>query len=194
MKFQSLSFRAAACLAVLAASPTRAEDKSGGRFEAMDIFQLEHASDPQISPDGKQVVYVRNFVDIKKDRRRSHLLIINADGHDHRPVTDGDANEHSPRWSPDGKRLLYLSGRPSDGPARLHCRWMDTTQTAQIGHLPAAPSEMAWAPDGKSIAFVMQVIERPNAAILRRPDSRIPSLAGTQPGGGSSWRIGSKWP
>ena len=78
-------------------------------------------------------------MDIKKDRRRSHLWIINADGTEHRPITSGDTNEHSPRWSPDGKRLLYLSGSPGDGPAQLHCRWMDSGQTARLTQLPAAP-------------------------------------------------------
>ena len=137
----------------------------------MDVFQLEYASDPQITPDGKQVVYVRNFMDLKKDRRRSHLWIVNVDGSDHRPVTSGDANEHSPRWSPDGKRLLYLAGSPGDGPAQLYCRWMDTAQAARLAELPAAPSELEWAPDGKAVAFVMHVADKPQPLVtLPKPD------------------------
>ena len=69
-------FPLVAYLALLACSPSPADD----RFQLMDVFRLEHAADPRISPDGKQVVYVRNFMDVKKDRRRSHLWIINADG------------------------------------------------------------------------------------------------------------------
>src|SRR5262245_13812278 len=78
-------------------------------FQPMDVFRLEFAVDPQISPDGKRVVYARNFMDIKKDRRRSDLWIIDADGSNHRALTSGDGNHHMPRWSPDGKRLVYLS-------------------------------------------------------------------------------------
>jgi len=142
-----------------------ADDKPADRFQLMDVFQLEHASDPQISPDGQRVVYVRNFMDIKKDRRRSQLWIINTDGTEHRAVTSGDANDYSPRWSPDGKRLLYLSKVGSDGPAQLHCRWMDTGQTARLAQFPAEPISPAWSPNGKSIAFAMLVAERPEPLV-----------------------------
>lgn len=154
---------------LLLRAAARAEDQSADRLQLLDVFRLEYASDPQISPDGKQVVYVRNFMDIKKDRRRSHLWSINADGTEHRPVTDGDGNEHSPRWSPDGNRLLYLSGSPGDGPAQLHCRWMDTGQTGRLTSLPVTPTEMTWSPDGKSIAFVMHVADRPEPLVALPP-------------------------
>ncbi len=55
-------------------------------FQLIDVFQLEYASDPQISPDGQHIVYVRSFMDIMKDQRRSNLWILNADGSDHRPL------------------------------------------------------------------------------------------------------------
>ena len=111
--------RFATILAFLLATPVlHAQDKTA--FEAMDVFRLEFASDPQISPDGKRIVYVRNFMDIKKDRRRSNLWIINVDGSDHRALTNGDGNDRSPRWSHDSGRLLYLTGE-----SELMCRWMD---------------------------------------------------------------------
>lgn len=159
----------AVIVAILAAAVSPSADKGTDRLQPMDVFQLEHASDPQLSPDGKQIVYVRNFMDIKKDRRRSHLWIINTDGTEHRPVTDGDANDQSPRWSPDGKRLLYLSGSPNDSPAQLHSQWMDTGQTARLAQLPSAPTELAWSPDGKSIAFVMHVTDRPEPLVKLPP-------------------------
>src|SRR4051812_200044 len=112
--------------------PARAQERAD-RFDLMDVFKLEHASDPQISPDGKHVVYVRNFMDVKKDRRRSSLWIVNADGTDHRGLTSGDGNDHSPRWSPDGKRLLYVTAGESG--SQLHCRWMDTNQSARLATL-----------------------------------------------------------
>src|SRR5205823_7891481 len=67
-------------MVLLACIPAMAEQPANDRLELMDVFQLEYASDPQVSPDGKQVVYVRNFMDIMKDRQRSHLWIINVDG------------------------------------------------------------------------------------------------------------------
>jgi acylaminoacyl-peptidase len=128
------------------------------RFEFMDVFRMEFASDPQISPDGKRIVYVRNFMDIQKDRRRSSLWIINVDGSDHRALTRGDGNERMPRWSVDSKRLLYLSG--SDGP-ELMCRWMDSGDVGRLAQLPAEPTGISWSGDGKMIAFTMHVAETP---------------------------------
>ena len=66
----------------------RAEDEK--RFRPIDVFGLEYASDPQISPDGERVVYVRNFMDVMTDRRRSNLWIVDVDGSNHKPLTTGD--------------------------------------------------------------------------------------------------------
>ncbi len=67
------------------------------RFQPQDAFALEWAADPQISPDGQRIVYMRNFMDAAKDRRRSNLWIINFDGTDERPLTTGLVNDGSPR-------------------------------------------------------------------------------------------------
>src|SRR5260221_407912 len=99
----------AVCIAILVAIGPAVYAQDKHTLEPMDVFRLEYAADPQISPDGQRVVYVRNFMDVKKDRRRSNLWIVNVDGSDHRPLTSGDGNDRSPRWSPDSKRLLYLA-------------------------------------------------------------------------------------
>ncbi len=83
--------------------------QSADRFELMDVFELEWASDPQISPDGDRVVYVRNSFDVMTDRRISDLWIIGADGSNHRARTSLPGAEAYPLWSPDGSRILYLS-------------------------------------------------------------------------------------
>ena len=125
------------------------------RFQPIDVFELEYASDPRISPDGNQVVYVRNFMDIMKDRRRSNLWIVNVDGTEHRPLTTGNKNDSSPRWSPDGKRLAYVTD--DNGTAQVFSRWMDTGQTAKLTNLTNSPIALAWSPDGSQIAFSMLV-------------------------------------
>ena len=82
-------------------------------------------------------------MDIQKDRRRGNLWIINTDG-TNRALTSGDTNDLLPRWSPDGKRLLYLQavdGAP--GGPQLMCRWMDTNETGRLAKLPAAPLGIA---------------------------------------------------
>jgi acylaminoacyl-peptidase len=164
---KTLGTRALATVAlVLVGTAAAAEGRADDRLQLKDVFKIEHAADPQVSPDGKQVVYVRDFMDIMKDRPRSRLWIVNVDGSDHRPVTSGDANEFSPRWSPDGKRLLYVSD--VGGSAQLHCRWMDTGQAAQLSRLPSAPVNPVWSPDGKMIAFGM-FVEEPEAPFVDLP-------------------------
>src|SRR5229473_1233407 len=117
------------------------------KLTAMDEFQLQIASDPQISPDGKKIVYVRRFADPMTDKRYANLWIINADGSDHRPLTTGNRSDSSPRWSPDGTRITYLSD--ADGKQQIYVRWMDSGQTARITNLEDGPDAIAWSPDGK---------------------------------------------
>jgi acylaminoacyl-peptidase len=136
----------------------------------MDLFKIEYASEPRVSPDGKQVVYASNFMDVLKDKPRSHLWIINVDDSDHRPLTSGNASESSPRWSPDGKRLPYVSD--TSGTPQLHCLWMNRRETAQLTRLASPPSSPAWSPDGKSIAFASFVEEpaRPFVELPAKPE------------------------
>ncbi|MBP86971.1 MAG: peptidase S9 family protein [Planctomycetaceae bacterium] len=150
-------------LLLIAASSTRANELDDKKFELTDVFQLEWASDPQISPDGTRIVYVRNFMDIMSDKRRSNLWIINADGTDHRAITTGNGNAFSPKWSSDGGRLIYLS--KTDESTQVYCRWMDDGQTAKLTNLTSSPSSLVWSPDGRSIAFAMLVESKPESFV-----------------------------
>jgi len=129
--------------------------KQSAVFEPIDVFDLEYASDPQIAPDGASVVYVRNFKDIMTDRNRSNLWMVTADGKNHRPLTTGMENDRSPRWSPRGDRLIYISSK--EDRSQIYLRWMDTGQEARLSNLSSAPGGLSWSPDGKWIAFTMFV-------------------------------------
>ncbi len=135
-------------------------------FAEMDVFQLEHASDPQISPDGRRIVYVRNSMNIMKDRKAPSLWIINADGSDHRKLTSNDGRESSPRWSPDGQRVAYVAA--TDEGSQVFVRWMDTGQSAQVGQLSESPRHLTWSPDGKWIAFSM-LVEEAEPSLVKAP-------------------------
>jgi acylaminoacyl-peptidase len=140
------------------------------RLHSIDVFQLEYADDVQISPDGSRIVYVRVSHDIMTDRTRRNLWIVNADGTNNRPLRSEARNFTSPRWSPDGTRLAYVSA--ADGSPQLYVRWMDSGQTALLTGLVKAPDAIAWAPDGKSIAFIqlVPVIKPPLATPPTKPE------------------------
>ena len=124
-------------------------------FDPMDVFNLEWATDPRVSPDGKSIVYVRKSNDIMKDRERSNLWQISIDGNDHRPLYSGLNSIRSPRWSPNGSKLAYISN--DTGSQQIHVRWMDDGETAVISQLQQSPSSLSWSPDGKWLAFTMNV-------------------------------------
>jgi acylaminoacyl-peptidase len=142
------------CILLIAAAAT-AHAAPDGKFTALDIFELETASDPQISPDARQVVYVRQSNDIMTDSTRSNLWLVDIDGGSHRPLLSGRDDYSSPRWSPDGTRVAYLSD--AEGSQQLYVRWMDTGQTALVTNLQKSPRALAWSPDGAMLAFSMQV-------------------------------------
>ncbi|MGC2830087.1 MAG: S9 family peptidase [Candidatus Acidiferrum sp.] len=161
----SLSF----AIALSSAHPRtlRAQEPSH-KLAAMDEFQIQLATDPQISPDGKSIVYMRRFADPMSDRRYSNLWIVNSDGSDHRPLTSGNHNDASPRWSPDGTRLAYLSD--ADGKQQIYARWMDSGQTARLTNLDESPESITWSPDGKMLSFSALVLGKgPHLADLPTP-------------------------
>ncbi len=154
-------------LASIFISPSQAQEKIS-RFTAEDVFDFESVSDPRISPDGKNIIYVRNFADIMSDKRYSNLWMISFDGSDHRPLTTGNFNDNTPRWSPDGKQIIYISNR--NGVPQIYKRWLDTGQTVVLTHLQQPPVGLAWSPDGKQIAFSSLVpFQLKNIAKLSAP-------------------------
>ena len=157
-------------LCLIGSPPVRSAEDDGRSareaqryFSSMDVFKLEYASDPRISPSGNRIVYVRNFMDIMKDQQRSSLWTITFDGAQHRPLTDGNGRQTNPRWSPDGKRVVYVSG--DDGSSQLYVRWMDTGQVARLTQLARPPASLRWSPDGRWIAFSMLVPESPQPLV-----------------------------
>ena len=136
------------------------------RLQYLDVFEMEVADDPRIAPDGDRVVYVRRGFDVMTDRSRSALWVIDADGSNHRAITDGSGSVSSPRWSPGGDRLLYVGS--SGGANQLFVRWMDTGQTAELTNVTESPGNIAWSPDGNWIAMTMFVPE-PASAFAKMP-------------------------
>lgn len=139
----------------LGLSPGVIADAGSQMFSADDVFDLEYASDPRISPDGRQVVYERRANDIMTDSTVSNLWVVSVEGTRHRPLVSGTAGASSPRWSSDGERIAYVQA--TDSGTGIYVRWMDTGQTALLANLQKSPADLTWSPDGRWLAFVMSV-------------------------------------
>ena len=158
---------------LLAPSLLRAQaapaQKRSDRLTIQDYLDWEDVQDPQLSPDGKQIVFTRRWIDKMNDKWESSLWIMNVDGTRARFLVNGS----SPKWAPDGLRVAYTAtpqAPPSTGApgtagappgAQIFVRWMDAEgAVTQLTHLTENPTNIEWSPDSKWLAFSMQVPAR----------------------------------
>ncbi|HEX5257318.1 MAG TPA: S9 family peptidase, partial [Sphingomicrobium sp.] len=97
-------------------------------FTGSDLFGIEWASDPQISPDGRTIAYVRQSNDVMTDKARPTIWLIDVATGQQRPLVAGSGAYFSPRWSPDGNRLAYVAAE--GGSPQLYVRWMGSGESA----------------------------------------------------------------
>jgi len=129
-------------------------------FEYLDVFQLEYANQPKISPDGDYVVYERRGFDILKDRSTSSLWLLSTDDRNiHHKLTSRDTRESNPVWSPDGTKIAFTSSKGEGN--EIYVYWTDTGVTARLTQLEGSPSNLTWSPNGSQIAFTMKIAEKP---------------------------------
>jgi len=129
-------------------------------FSAEDVFGLEFATDPQVSPDGRQIAYARRSYDIQTDRARLTLWLLDIASGDHRPLVTGPGSYGAPRWSPDGQRLAYTATEPGQTP-ELRVRYLPSGVNTTVAPLPEAARTPVWSPDGRQIAIVMLAPDAP---------------------------------
>src|SRR5687767_5642917 len=151
---------------VLASLPTliAAQAPASDRITLDMYLDLETVSDPQISPDGSQIIYTRGWVDKQNDRRETSLWVMNADGSKNRFLVRGSGA----RWSPTGDRIAYTATGEPRG-SQIFVRYMDAEGAAsQVTRVEKSPSGIAWSPDGKNIGFTMNV-EAKNSWSVKMP-------------------------
>jgi dipeptidyl aminopeptidase/acylaminoacyl peptidase len=143
---------AAALLALMA--PALAQQRRG--ITETDLFKLVWVADPQMSPDGSRVAFVRVTVDEKKDQYDTAIWLASTDGTDTpRPITSG-VRDTSPRWSPDGRRLAFTRSVEKDGrpqPPQIFVMPMTGGEPQLITEIPRGAANPVWSPDGRTIAF-----------------------------------------
>ena len=122
-------------------------------FTAERVFDIEYAADPQVSPDGQTIVYVRRSMDKQTDRDRGDLWTLDVRSGAHRPLVTGGASAGSPRWSPDGTQLLYSTA--TDGKPDLRIYYLDADRSVSLAQFEHGAGNATWSPDGSMIAFTM---------------------------------------
>jgi len=168
------------CAAALFFSPLStvvASTPQDDRFSAMDVFDLEWAAGPRVSPDGRTIAYTRNGYDVMADRPVSRIWLIESSGKRHRPLTERAG--YGAVWSPDGDRIAFLSR--TDAGVEIFMHWLADNRTAHITRLPENPSQLQFSPDGRWLAFNMFT-----------PGSAEPMVSGPAAPEGATWAPGFK--
>lgn len=124
-------------------------------FQVQDIHRLKSPSDCHLSPDGQWVAFSYSVTDREKNRSNSDIYLVSAQGGAVRQLTTHEASDSHPRWTPDGKRITFISTR--SGSAQIWSIDPDGGEAQPLSNLPVPISDFEWAPDGKHLVFVADV-------------------------------------
>ena len=141
--------------------------QSNNKFRPIDIFSLEYVSNPKISPDGKKVLYVRNFKDIMTDKNHSNIWIIDFDGKNNTPLTTGNKNDFDPTWSNSGDKFTYKSN--SDDTVQLYLYVLGQKSNQKLTNLQNSVSSVDWSEDDKYLVFT-SFVEKPSVSLIKMPE------------------------
>ncbi len=137
-----------------------------------DLWAVRRVGAPVLSPDRRFVAYTVTSYDMEEDRGNADIWISPVAGGPPRQLTTNRASDTSPAWSPDGKRIVFVSRREGDGAKQLYVIRVDGGEAERATDMPLSVSDPKWLPDGKRIAFVSAVIGEAEA-----PDATKKALA-----------------
>ncbi len=128
--------------------------------EAADLFRLKFVTSAQLSPDGARVAYTMSHVDADGEKEHSAIWLMTLASGETRQLTGGAAKDSSPRWSPDGSQIAFVSSRGEK--AQVYLIPVDGGEAQPLTALKqGVGGGLAWSPDGTQIAFTAVPAEEP---------------------------------
>ena len=151
----SARLRLSGALVALSLVAATALAQSPRPMSIVDLINVPRLGDPQLSPDGRQVAFVRSEADWKANKRITHIWRV-AVGGAPAPVqlTTGPEGESSPRWSPDSTSLVFAAKRAGDDVAQLYLLSMTGGEAVRLTTHDTAASAPEWSPDGTAIYYL----------------------------------------
>jgi dipeptidyl aminopeptidase/acylaminoacyl peptidase len=143
------------CIFTVALSAVAFAGQGQRPMEFDDLLRAQRLSDPQVSPDGKSVAYVVTKADKGENRMDSDIWLVSLAGGDPRPLTASPKHDRHPRWSPDGKWIVFESNR--GGAFQLYLIAADGGEARQLTTISTEANQPVWSPAGRSVAFVSAV-------------------------------------
>jgi dipeptidyl aminopeptidase/acylaminoacyl peptidase len=171
----SCGFATLAAGALPAAEPTHP-------FSVHDMLAMQRISSPSLSPDGRTVVFTLRTTDLEANKGRTDLWSVGADGSGLRQLTSNPAADGEGRWAADGKSIYFLSTR--GGSSQVWRLPVDGGEAVQVTDLPLDVSNLVVSPDGKALAFSLEVF--PDCADLACTKARLDARA-ADPATGEIW-------
>ncbi len=123
-----------------------------------DLWNAQLPSDMRLSPDGQTIAFTVESSDRGANERRAAIWLVNTAGGEPRQLTSGTARDTSPRWSPDGRQLAFVSTRAGDA-AQIWVIHIDGGEARQLTHMPHGASNPCWLDGGEWLSFEAEVHE-----------------------------------
>ncbi|HEY6190396.1 MAG TPA: S9 family peptidase [Pyrinomonadaceae bacterium] len=138
-------------IVLLALVTTALAQQTGRRLTVNELLKVHRVSDPQVSPDGRTIAFTITDPDVAANKPRTQIYLVPMEGGEPRALTSGDQSSESPRWSPDGKRLAYISD------SQVWTIDVASGEKKKVTNVATGADAPVWSPDGKWIAFTSDV-------------------------------------